>query len=117
MKPNDPIKLVADLLDLPIVDKDERYCGIVDDVEFTGGPGKEARIRALLVGPGAYRGRLPRWAFWLVRKIAGDRITRVPIDQVEKIHTVVTLKCRAEDVGLHQVEDRVRGWIPKVGAI
>ena len=117
MKPNDPIKLVADLLDLPIVDKDERYCGIVDDVELSGSSGKAMRLEALLVGPGAYQGRMPHWAFALTRLIAGDRITRVPIDEVEKIHTVVILKCRAEDVGLHQVEDRVRGWIPKVGAI
>ena len=117
MKPSDPIKLVAELLDLPIMDKDGRYCGIVDDVELAGTSGKVIRRKALLVGPGAYRGRMPAWAFWLVRLIAGDRITRVPVDQVEKIHTVVTLKCRAEQVGLHAVENRVREWIPRVGAM
>jgi len=117
MKPSDPIKLVAELLDLPIMDKDGRYCGIVDDVELKGSAGKETRLDSLLVGPGAYRGRMPRWAFALARIIAGDRITRVPVNQVAKIHTVVTLKCRAEQVGLHEVEDRVRGWIPKTGAL
>jgi sporulation protein YlmC with PRC-barrel domain len=117
MKPSDPIKLVAELLDLPIMDKDGRYCGIVDDVELKGSAGKEMRLDSLLVGPGAYRGRMPRWAFAFVRMIAGDRITRVPVNQVAKIHTVVTLKCRAEQVGLHEVEDRVRGWIPKTGAL
>ncbi len=117
MKPSDPLKLVAELLDLPIMDKDGRYCGIVDDVELSGTAGKETRIKALLVGPGAYDGRLPRWAFWLTKKFVGDRVTRVPIDQVDQIHTVVRLKCRAEDVKLHQVEDRVRGWIPKRGAL
>jgi len=117
MKPSDPIKLVAELLDLPIMDKDGRYCGIVDDVELSGGAGKEMRLAALLVGPGAYEGRLPGWAFALARMVAGDRITRVPVNQIEKIHTVVTLKCRAEQVGLHGAENRVRGWIPKVGAM
>jgi sporulation protein YlmC with PRC-barrel domain len=117
MKPGDPIKLVAELLDLPIMDKDGRYCGIVDDVELKGSAGKEMRLDSLLVGPGAYRGRMPRWAFALVRMIAGDRITRVPVNQVAKIHTVVNLKCRAEQVGLREVEDRVRDWIPKTGAL
>jgi hypothetical protein len=90
---------------------------VVDDVELRGKAGEEMRIAALLVGPGAYSGRMPGWAFWLVTRIAGDRMTRVPIDQVERIHTAVRLKCRAEEVKLHAVENRVRGWIPKGGAI
>jgi sporulation protein YlmC with PRC-barrel domain len=117
MRPNEPIKLVAELLDLPIQDKHGRYCGIVDDVELSGSAGKEMRIKALMVGPGAYQGRLPGWAFWLATKVAGDRLVRVPIDQVEQIHSAVHLKCRAEEVKLHAVENRVRGWIPQGGAL
>jgi sporulation protein YlmC with PRC-barrel domain len=117
MRPDDPIKLVAELLDLPIQDKDGRWCGIVDDVEISGTAGKEARIAALLVGPGAYEGRMPGWLYWVVRKIAGDRMARVPIGKVDQIHSLVTLNCRAEDVDLHAVENRVRDWIPKAGAI
>ena len=117
MRPNEPIKLVAELLDLPIQDKDARYCGIVDDVELSGTAGKEMRIKALMVGPGAYQGRLPGWAFWLVTKIAGDQLVRVAIDHVEQIHSAVHLKCRAEELKLHAVENRVRGWIPKGGAL
>jgi sporulation protein YlmC with PRC-barrel domain len=117
MKPRDSIKLVAELLDLPIRDKDGRWCGIVDDVELSGSAGKEARIAALLVGPGAYEGRMPAWLYWLVRKIAGDRIARVPIDKVEQIHAAVELNCRAEQLNLHSVEDRVRKWIPRKGAL
>jgi len=117
MKPGDPIKLVAELLDLPIMDKDGRYCGIVDDVELSGNAGKEMRLSALLVGPGAYEGRLPRWAYWLTRMIAGDRIARVPFAEVDHIHTSVHLKCRAEVVGLHTVENKVRRMIPKGGAL
>jgi sporulation protein YlmC with PRC-barrel domain len=117
MKPGGPIKLVSELLDLPLVDKDNRWCGIVDDVELTGGAGKETRIKALLVGPGAYSGRLSGWAFRLVTKIAGDRIARVPIDEVERISRAVHLKCPAEKVKLHVVENKVRAWIPRGGAI
>lgn len=117
MNLNDPIKLVSQLVDLPIIDKDERWCGIVDDVDLEGAAGKEMRVKALLVGPGAYEGRMPGWAFWLVRKIAGERMTRVPADEIIEIGAVVKLKCTAEVLKLHEVEDRVRGWIPRVGAM
>lgn len=117
MRPTDPIKLVAELLDLPIQDKEGRYCGIVDDVELAGAPGKEMRLAALLVGPGAYEGRLPAWCYWFVRKIAGDRIVRVGISAVEGIRSVVQLNCSADEAKLHAIENRVRAWIPKKGAL
>ena len=85
----------------------------------TGGDVAEnaARLKALLVGPGAYRTRLPAWAFWLVRQIAGDRLARVPVAQIETIGSAVQLKCRAEDVKLHAIENKVRRWIPRGGAL
>jgi len=111
------IKLVSQLLDIPIIDKDERWCGIVDDVEMDGGPGKPLRVKALLVGPGAYSGRMPTWLMWVVRKCAGNRITRVPAAEIIEIGAVVKLKCDAKKLGLHRTEDRVRSWIPRVGAM
>ncbi len=113
MKPSSPIKLVSQLLDLPLVDSDGRWCGVVDDVELDGTPGKETVIQALLVGPGAYEARLPWWAFWLVRKTAGDRIARVPFHEVEEISGAVHLKRKAKDLKLDLTEDRVGRWIPK----
>jgi sporulation protein YlmC with PRC-barrel domain len=117
MKPTGKLKLVSELLDLPIQDKDGRACGIVDDVELAGEPGKQMVTKALLVGPGAYRGRMPGWAFAFVRAIAGDRITRVPFAEIATVHAVVKLKCTATEVGLHRVENRVRRWIPRKGAM
>jgi sporulation protein YlmC with PRC-barrel domain len=117
MNPFDRLKIVSQLLDLPIIDKDERSCGIVDDVELSGGAGKETRIEALLVGPGAYKGRMSGWMYWLVRKIAGERMIRVPAGQVLEIGSVVKLKSKAEKLGLHLVENKVRGWIPRKGAL
>lgn len=111
------VKLVSQLLDLPIIDKDERWCGIVDDVEFTGGAGKQTRVKALLVGPGAYQGRMPRWAFWLVRRTAGDRLVRVPASEIIEIGSVVKLKSTAEALKLQRGEDAARAWIPQVGAL
>jgi hypothetical protein len=117
MKPGDSIKLVSEFLDLPLIDKDDRSCGIVDDVEFDGEPGGPLALKAILVGPGAYSGRLPRWAFTLVSLVAGDRIARVPMDKVKSIDSAVHLTCPAEEVGLHKTENRVRALIPHRGAL
>ena len=117
MKPRDPVKLVSQLLDLPILDKDERWCGIVDDVEFSGEPGKDMRVASLLVGPGAYSGRIPKLALRIVRLIAGERMVRVPPAEIAEIACAVKLKCSAEKIGLHRTEDKVRAWIPRRGAL
>ena len=117
MKPDGRLKLVSQLLDLPLIDRNGEYCGIVDDVELKGSAGMDATIDALLVGPGAYKGRMPGWAMACVRAIAGDRITRVPIDEVESIKSFVQLKTTANALGLHRSENRARRWIPKHGAM
>jgi sporulation protein YlmC with PRC-barrel domain len=51
MTPKSPIKLVGELLDLPLLDSEGRYCGIVDDVELEGEPGRALALKGLLVGP------------------------------------------------------------------
>jgi sporulation protein YlmC with PRC-barrel domain len=116
MTPDSPIKLVSELLDLPLVDSEGKYCGVVDDIDLAGGAGKELKIKALLVGPGAYAGRLPSWAQWVVERIAGDRLVRVPMDKVRTITDSVHLECPGRDLGLHKIETRVGEWIPQKGA-
>jgi sporulation protein YlmC with PRC-barrel domain len=115
MTPDSPIKLVSELLDLPLMDSEGSYCGIVDDVEFSGT--RELKLKALLVGPGAYRGRMPAWMFRLVRVIAGDRVTRVPMEKVRTIGTAVKLECPGRDLGLQRSEAAAGRWIPRKGAI
>jgi sporulation protein YlmC with PRC-barrel domain len=117
MRPDSPIKLVSELLDLPLCDLDGKFCGVVDDVEFTGGAGKPLKLKALLVGPGAYDRRLPSWAMWVVRKVAGDRITRVPMDKVKSIGATVKLECSSSELGLHKSEQRAERWLPHKGAL
>jgi len=117
MNPKGPVKLVSELLDLPLIDSDGVYCGIVDDIELTGRAGKPLTVKALLVGPGGYAGRLPPWAMTLVRMIVGDRLTRVPFDQVRTIGPAVRLKASGKKLGLQVIEDRVERWIPRKGAL
>ncbi|MFL6729491.1 MAG: PRC-barrel domain-containing protein [Sphingomicrobium sp.] len=117
MRPGDPIKLVSELLDLPLIDRDGSYCGIVDDVEFSGASGKPLKVMALLVGPGAYAGRMPRWMMAAVRAVAGDHAARVPFDAIETIGAAVRLKRTAEQLGLGKGDDRTARWIPRKGAL
>jgi sporulation protein YlmC with PRC-barrel domain len=117
MTPDGLIKLISELLDLPLYDSEGKYCGVVDDVELTGGAGKDLKLKALLVGPGAYRGRLPGWAMWLAKLVAGDRLTRVPMEKVRTIGPAVHLECPGRDLGLHRSETAAGKWIPRWGAM
>ena len=117
MTPDGPIKLVSELLDLPLYDSEGTYCGVVDDVELSGGPGKELRLKALLVGPGAYAGRLPGWAMRIVKLIGGDRLTRVPMEKVRTIRSMVHLECACSELGLNRGERAAAKWIPRGGTL
>jgi sporulation protein YlmC with PRC-barrel domain len=110
-------ELASGLLDLPLIDSDGKYCGIVDDVELDGDVGGTLRIHALLVGPGAYSDRLPRWAMAVVRMMAGNHLARIPWNDVHHVTSAVHLRCRARDHRLGRVEDKIRAWIPRRGAL
>ena len=71
----------------------------------------------LLVGPGAWAGRLPRWAFRAARAVAGAHMVRLAWDEIAKIDSVVTLKRTGQAVGLTRAEDRARRLIPRRGAL
>lgn len=107
MRPDGSLKLLSEVRDLQVVDSEGRKCGVVDEIELEGAPGKAMRVKGLLIGPGAWRGRLPGWAYALVRLIAGDRVTRVPWSAVDHVTSRVFLNRRGEDLGLLQVEDRL----------
>nr|NUR36619.1 hypothetical protein [Sphingomonas sp.] len=117
MTPDSPIKLVSQLLDLPLIDSEGKYCGIVDDIELSGHPGARAELKALLVGPGAYAGRLPAWIMPLVRIVAGEAVTRVPMTKVRTITDAVHLEGPGRDLGLHKSETAAGKWIPRRGAL
>jgi sporulation protein YlmC with PRC-barrel domain len=117
MKPTGRMRLAADVRDLQIVDSQGGYCGIVDDIELDGKAGEALRPVALLVGPGAYRHRLGRIPLAIVHWIAGDRVVRVPWDEIEHITSVVTLRRTARELGLAKSEDRARKLLPRIGAM
>lgn len=114
MTPDGPIKALSELRDLQIFDVDEHLCGICDDLEFEGEPGGPLKVAALLVGPGAWRGRLPAPLFRLLRLIAGERVIRVPWSAVEHVTSRIRLDRTAEALGLGREDRRLRSYIEKV---
>lgn len=115
MKPGGPLHLAADVRDLQIVDRDGEYCGIVDDIEFKGRAGGKLSLAAILVGPGAYRGRLPFWLYRPLTRLIGDHVVRIPWKEVETIGSVVRLKRAAAALGLDRPERRAAAWLPGGG--
>jgi sporulation protein YlmC with PRC-barrel domain len=115
-KPDGPLKLVGQVRDLQIVDSDGRKCGIADDLELEGEPGGPLRIKAILVGPGAWTGRLPHWFLAIVGRLAGRRVVRVPWAKVRSIGSTIILSETAAELGLAAAERKAERLIPKRGA-
>jgi hypothetical protein len=114
MRRDDPLKLLSEVRDLQIVDKDGRNCGICDDIELGGGPGERLKIAALLVGPGAYAHRLPKWLARAISSLAGQRITRVPWSAVDAIDGRIHLNVTGEALGLRKTEDGLQTMFKRI---
>jgi hypothetical protein len=117
MKASGRLHLIGDMRDLQLIDCNEENCGIADDFELEGAAGGKLRVKAILVGPGAWRGRLPRWAAWLVRLAVGDGLVRVPWDEIESITSVVRLRRTASELGLGRADRRLEARMPNLGVV
>jgi sporulation protein YlmC with PRC-barrel domain len=116
-RPDDSLKLVSEVRDLQIVDSEGRKCGIADDVELEGKPGGALTIKAIMVGPGAWAGRLPGWALVLAGPVAGRGVVKVPWGKVKSIGSTITLSATAAELGLAVAERKAERLIPKGGAL
>jgi sporulation protein YlmC with PRC-barrel domain len=114
MRKGQSIKLWSELRDLEIFDSEGELCGICDEVELEGRPGAPLRIAALIVGPGGYGGRLPKWAVWIARRVAGSGEVRVPWSAVAHVTSRITLNQSADTLGLQSAERRLRPLLQKV---
>ncbi len=96
--------LIRAYRDLPIVDRDDENCGVVDDIEMAESEPGIWQMTALLVGPGARRRRAPRW---LTRLLPGHRLTRVDAADVASTGSSVRLLKRADELGLAPFEQKL----------
>jgi sporulation protein YlmC with PRC-barrel domain len=103
------------LLDTDVLDSEERRCGKVDDVEIEGKPGEPAHLSAIVAGPGAWPGRLPRALRGPAEKLFAREVVRVPWSAVDEITAVVKLNHTAKEVRLGTGDDKARPlleWLP-----
>jgi hypothetical protein len=96
----DEIDLAYRILDLDLVDSEERRCGKVDDLEFDGEPGGPVYVAAIVSGGSALRERFPR----RLRNAGGllfrGEATRVGWSEVEDFDSRIELRSTAADLGL-----------------
>jgi sporulation protein YlmC with PRC-barrel domain len=109
-----PVDLALTVLDRQLVDAHGRRCGRVDDIELDERPGGGLEVVALLIGPGAWPGRMPNFVGRVLARLAGGGLVRVPWSDVADISHVVKLDKPASELGLGSGDDRAARWIGRV---
>jgi sporulation protein YlmC with PRC-barrel domain len=99
------------LLDDQLFDADDHRCGRVDDIQLNGGPGRRTEVSALLVGPGAWRGRLRRPFDHAVDAFDPGYMHCIPWSEVTRVGTSVGLSRPAHELGLETAEGRDVQWV------
>jgi hypothetical protein len=104
VKAAEPRHLLRAYRDLALLDRDDEHCGIVDDIEIAESEPGIWEMTALLVGPGAWARRRPRW---LGSLLPGHKLVRVKATDVASTGSAVRLLKRAEDLGLARLEHKL----------
>ena len=103
-------ELLRAFRDLALVDRQDHLCGVVDDIEAEEREPGIWHLTALLIGPGAWARRRPRW---LTALFPGRRVVRIDAGDVASATSVVRLLKRADELGLARTERRMLGWCGK----
>lgn len=99
------------LLDDQLFDAEGHRCGRVDDIQLKGAVGLRTEVSDLLVGSGAWRGRLRRPFAYAIDGIAPDHMIRIPWNEVTRVGTSVQLSRSAKELGLEAKDGRNVQWI------
>jgi sporulation protein YlmC with PRC-barrel domain len=116
MNPQGTIKLLREVRDLQVIDKDGRNCGICDDLEFTEASGALA-LESLLIGPGAMLGRFPRWLSHVWKTLGLNKFTRVPWQDVESVTSRIRLKKPASSYGLTRLDNSLARYLKRLPSL
>ena len=101
-------QVVRAFRDMALLDRDDTSCGIVDEVEVEETEPGIWQLKALLVGPGAWERRRPRW---LTGLLPGKRMVRIDAADVASETSVIRLLKRADELGLAPLEHKLlRAW-------
>ena len=110
---DEALDLVRDVLDHEVVDAEGVPCGMVDDLELEGNAGSTLRVRALLLGAGAWSDRLPRPMRRLVQALTGRGTVRIPWSEVAVTSDRVVLASTAAALGLDAADRRIARWFER----
>ena len=101
-------EIVRAFRDMALLDRTDTSCGVVDDVEVAESEPGVWELKALLVGPGAWSQRRPRW---LTGLLPGKRVVRIDAADVASETSVIRLMKRADELGLAPLEQKLlRAW-------
>ena len=108
------------LLDRQLLDRDNRRCGKVDDLELSEDETGNLYVSAIYAGPGELVTRLhmPKIGDWIRNAVLGEQkaTTRISFDKVRSIDNHITLSMGAEDLATSAMEkwtrDHVTSHIP-----
>src|SRR3954468_14403294 len=111
---SDYFDLAGQVLDHTVVDSEDTPCGKVDDVEIDGDIGGPLRVKALLVGTGAWIPRLPAIVGSVARKLFRVETVKVPWEQVERVTPKIKLRGTAAELGLAKADRRAARRMAKI---
>lgn len=106
--------LAGQVLDHELLDANDYPCGQVDNIEIEALRGEAPSIKALLVGPGAWIARLPRFLVPIFRRLFGREVVRVPWNEVAEIAAKIKLRSPASALGLGKAERKAERWMTKL---
>jgi sporulation protein YlmC with PRC-barrel domain len=106
------IDLGLGVFDHQLVDSEGRRCGKVDDLELEGVREGTPRVRAIVTGPGGWRGRgrVGR----LLAAIVHGKTVLIPWDEVAEVGAEIRLRKPAAELGLGRGDDVAQRWIEKL---
>jgi hypothetical protein len=106
------IDLCLGILDHQLVDSEDRRCGKVDDLELEGVRDGEPRVRAIVTGPGGWRGRgrLGR----LLAALVNTETVAIPWEAVAEVGSDVRLRKPARELGLGRGDDVAARLVERV---
>jgi sporulation protein YlmC with PRC-barrel domain len=112
---SDEINLCLRILDDQLLDVEERRFGRVDDIELEGGPGRDTRVSALLVGAGAWRWRVPRRLVGVTAALTPDVVRRIPWELVQAIDPgALRISTTRGEIGFGTAHHASARWVDEV---
>lgn len=117
MNPTGSLKLLREVRELQVVDRDGKNCGICDDLEFSGRPGEPLVLHALLIGSAAMLYRLPAWCSRLWKSAFPAHLIRIPWEEVETVTSRIKLKHPAAHYGLLRTDRRLAPYLKRIPAL